>query len=65
MLLSHSNEMRVEHRHDPLTRKLATAGKSTDSLIDLCEVLFGCNDRYLEHLSARTISPPAFERSTS
>src|SRR5271166_7156606 len=34
------------------TRALAAVKKSIYSLIDLREILFGCNRRYLAHLSA-------------
>jgi hypothetical protein len=43
---------KVEHRQAPATRDLAPVKKSIYSLIDLREILFGCNRRYLEHLSA-------------
>jgi hypothetical protein len=43
---------KVEHRQGPPTRALAPVKKSIYSLIDLREILFGCNRRYLEHLSA-------------
>jgi hypothetical protein len=43
---------RVEHRNGPPTRGLAPVKKSIYSLIDLRGILFGCNRRYLEHLSA-------------
>jgi hypothetical protein len=43
---------KVEHRQGPATRGLAPVKKSIYSLIDLREILFGCNRRYLEHLSA-------------
>jgi hypothetical protein len=43
---------KVEHRQGPTTRALAPVKKSIYSLIDLREILFGCNRRYLEHLSA-------------
>lgn len=43
---------KVEHRQGPATRDLAPVKKSIYSLIDLREILFGCNRRYLEHLSA-------------
>jgi hypothetical protein len=43
---------KVEHRQGPQTRALAPVKKSIYSLIDLREILFGCNRRYLEHLSA-------------
>jgi hypothetical protein len=42
---------KVEHRHGPATRALAPVKKSIYSLIDLREILFGCNRRYLVHLS--------------
>ena len=43
---------KVEHRQGSATRALASVKKSIYSLIDLREILFGCNRRYLEHLSA-------------
>jgi hypothetical protein len=43
---------KVEHRQGPPTRALAPVKKSIYSLIDLRAILFGCNRRYLEHLSA-------------
>jgi hypothetical protein len=43
---------RVEHRDRPPTRELAAVKKSIYSLIDLREILLGCNRRYLAHLSA-------------
>ncbi len=43
---------RVEHRNSPPTRALAPVKKSIYSLIDLREILLGCNRRYLAHLSA-------------
>jgi hypothetical protein len=43
---------KVEHRQGPPTRALAAVKKSIYSLIDLRHILFGCNRRYLEHLSA-------------
>jgi len=43
---------KVEHRKGPSTRALAPVKKSIYSLIDLREILFGCNRRYLAHLSA-------------
>jgi hypothetical protein len=43
---------KVEHRHGPATRDLAPVKKSIYSLIDLREILLGCNKRYLAHLSA-------------
>jgi len=52
MRLAHANETRGEHRNGPPTRVLAAVKKTIYSLIDLREILFGCNRRYLEHLSA-------------
>jgi hypothetical protein len=43
---------KVEHRDGPATRELAPLKKSLYSLIDLREILLGCNRRYLEFLSA-------------
>jgi hypothetical protein len=43
---------KVEHRKGPPTRALAPVKKSIYSLIDLREILLGCNRRYLAHLSA-------------
>jgi len=43
---------KVEHRKGPATRGLAPVKKSIYSLIDLREILLGCNRRYLTHLSA-------------
>lgn len=43
---------KVEHREGPPTRELAPVKKSIYSLIDLREILLGCNHRYLAHLSA-------------
>lgn len=43
---------KVEHRQGPSTRQLAPVKKSIYSLIDLREILAGCNRRYLEYLSA-------------
>jgi len=42
----------VEHRKGSPTRDLAPVKKSIYSLIDLREILLGCNRRYLAHLSA-------------
>jgi hypothetical protein len=42
----------VEHRHGPASRELAPVKKSIYSLIDLREILLGCNRRYIAHLSA-------------
>ena len=43
---------KVEHRDRPPTRGLAPVKKSIYSLIDLREILLGCNRRYLTHLSS-------------
>ncbi len=43
---------KVEHREGPPIRELAPVKKSIYSLIDLREILLGCNRRYLTHLSA-------------
>ena len=43
---------KVEHRKGPATRALAPVKRSIYSLIDLREILLGCNRRYLTHLSA-------------
>jgi hypothetical protein len=43
---------KVEHRDRPPTRALAPLKKSIYSLIDLREILLGCNRRYLVHLSS-------------
>ena len=43
---------KVEHRQGPATYGLAPVKKSIYSLIDLREILLGCNRRYLAHLSA-------------
>ena len=43
---------KVEHRKRPPARGLAPVKKSIYSLIDLREILLGCNRRYLTHLSA-------------
>jgi hypothetical protein len=43
---------KVEHRNRPPTRGLAPVKKTIYSLIDLREILLGCNRRYLAHLSA-------------
>lgn len=43
---------KVEHRDGQATRELAAVKKSIYSLIDLREILTGCNRRYLEFLSA-------------
>ena len=43
---------KVEHRTGPASRELAPVKKSIYSLIDLREILLGCNRRYIAHLSA-------------
>jgi hypothetical protein len=43
---------KVEHRQGPPTRALAAVKNSIASRIDLREILFGCNRRYLAHLCA-------------
>jgi hypothetical protein len=43
---------KVEHRDGHISRELAGLKKSIYSLIDLREILLGCNRRYLEFLSA-------------
>ncbi len=43
---------KVEHRDRHATRELAPLKKTIYSLIDLREILLGCNRRYLEFLSA-------------
>jgi hypothetical protein len=43
---------KVEHRQGPATRELAPVKKSIYSLIDLREIVLGCNRRYIAHLSA-------------
>jgi len=43
---------KVEHRDGPATRELAPVKKTIYSLIDLRELLLGCNRRYLAHLCA-------------
>lgn len=43
---------KVEHRDGHATRELAAVKKSIYSLIDLRQILLGCNRRYLEFLSA-------------
>src|SRR5882672_576550 len=42
----------VEHRQGPPTRVLAPVKKTIYSLIDLREIMLGCNRRYLAHLAA-------------
>jgi hypothetical protein len=43
---------KVEHKDGSSTRELAPVKKTIYSLVDLREILFGCNRRYLEYLSA-------------
>ena len=43
---------KVEHRDGSITRELAPLKKSIYSIIDLREILLGCNSRYLEFLSS-------------
>lgn len=43
---------KVEHRSGHCTREVAPLKKSIYSLIDLREILLGCNQRYLEFLSS-------------
>ena len=43
---------RVEHKGEAATRELAPLKKSIYSLIDLREILLGCNQRYLAFLSS-------------
>ncbi|MEO7852088.1 MAG: MarR family transcriptional regulator [Rubrivivax sp.] len=52
---------RVEHRDAGATRELAPLKKSIYSLIDLREILLGCNQRYLAFLSSLD-DPSAGER---
>ncbi len=52
---------RVEHKDAPPTRELAPLKKSIYSLIDLREILLGCNQRYLAFLSSLD-DPSAGER---
>jgi hypothetical protein len=49
---SFRHHRKVEHRQGPPTRKLAPVKKTIYSLIDLREILLGCNRRYIAHLSA-------------
>lgn len=49
---SFKHHRKVEHRNGPPTRALAPVRKTIDSLINLREILLGCNRRYLAHLSA-------------
>ena len=43
---------KVEHRNEPATRQIAPVNQNIYKLIDLREIMLGCNRRYLEHLSA-------------
>jgi DNA-binding HxlR family transcriptional regulator len=43
---------KVEHRDGSITRELAPLKKSIYSIIDLREILLGCNSRHLEFLSS-------------
>lgn len=43
---------KVEHRHQPDTPELTPLEKTIYSLIDLREILFDCNRRYPDYLSA-------------
>ena len=43
---------KVEHQKGPATHELAPVKKTIYSLIELREILLGCNRRYLAHLSA-------------
>lgn len=43
---------KVEHRDGHANREIAPLKKTIYSLIDLSEILLGCNRRYLEYLSA-------------
>jgi hypothetical protein len=43
---------KVEHRNGDVSRELAPLKKTIYSLLDLREILLGCNRRYLEFLSA-------------
>jgi hypothetical protein len=49
---SFKHHRKVEHRQRPPTRDLAPVKKTIYSLIDLREILLGCNRRYIAHLSA-------------
>ena len=48
-----NHHRKVEHRDGTTTRELASLKKSIYSLIDLREIMLGCNHRYLEFLSAQ------------
>lgn len=43
---------KVEHRDGHSTRELASLKKSIYSVIDLCEIMLGCNQRYLAFLDS-------------
>ena len=43
---------KVEHKDGRVTRELAPLKKTIYSLVDLRDILFGCNRRYLEFLSS-------------
>ena len=49
---SFKHHRKVEHREGPPTRAIAPVKKTIYSLIDLREILLGCNRRYIAHLSA-------------
>ncbi len=51
----------MEHKDAAATRELAPLKKSIYSLIDLREILLGCNQRYLAFLSSLD-DPSAGER---
>ena len=55
------NHRRVEHPGATATRELAPLKQSIYSLIDLREILLGCNQRYLALLSSLD-DPSAGER---
>lgn len=46
------HDRKVEHRDGSESRELAPLKKSIDSILDLREILLGCNRRYLEFLSS-------------
>jgi hypothetical protein len=52
VLLAFKHHRRVEHRKGPASRELAPVKKSIYSLIDLRDILLGCNRRSIAHLSA-------------
>ena len=55
---------KVEHRQGPPTRVLAPVKKTIYSLIDLREIMLGCNRRYLAHLAVLDDSRPVSLPST-